>query len=1477
MQALPQNNLQKQLELHSSKAVQNRLSLNKPRSGTFSFKKKSASGITKVAVLPKVTISNALVDRDVNAFHHSKVTKPLTSLNKPEEQQARINSLFEPTHKAKSQNFTPVVTRPPVSNIKLSLSTTKASPQSALVNTDVGKKNDSEKAVLNNSLSVSIDDWDDFDDFDFGTPVKEKSVTRLSQSHPGENFKKESASNLNKPCLKTSRAAETILSESSDHNISNGLQNQEPLGAQNGPAVLTDQCRPLPDAFAAVEKPQGCIEDKEEEDDVPIKFARKRHLSQIAQILSDSEDDCVEEGDFPNKKKDLQSKQIDTPIAEIDNRSENDNEELDFVPPSPESETISPLLMKQPSSGAETHESSYNGHFSSKELVSKQQKHKTADDGDSEERKVSGTDSENQLFSIMEEICQLVDSIPEHELTALSCGRDLLFQRARRRRFFAESCRTPQAPRWTGSHEASNAKTDNQWSHFKTPVSHSSSFKTIPSGKDQSSAKSFRFRKPSSVPFADGDGSVFEESDLSDIGGIQSPSPSYRPRGVPNVSFNGESDSRKEKLGVGNNGKDSRSDTFYSKFPSFSSAGNQMPNLEETDDCVCLADTPSLRIQSKTNNRVSDSHGVDPSLDDIDNEFTFDNFDIDDFDEQDMGDYFEGNDSASKKQGTEGVQPVREGHPSKSLWEKKSPSSSFLSSAAKPSKPTSECKPINRNPAHDRFRGCNFPYSQEMTKIFNKRFGLRQFRTNQLEAINATLHCEDTFVLMPTGGGKSLCYQLPACVSPGVTIVISPLRSLIVDQVQKLTTLDIPAAGLTGFKSDSESARVYMQLSKKDPIIKLLYCTPEKVCASNKFISALRNLYERSLLSRIVIDEAHCVSQWGHDFRPDYKRLHELRRMFPSVPIMALTATANPRVQKDILNQLQMLKPQVFTMSFNRHNLKYAVLPKKPKKIAEDCLEWIKKYHPRDSGIIYCLSRNNCDSMAESLQRGGITALAYHAGLKDSDRDYVQQKWIEQDECQVMCATIAFGMGIDKPDVRFVIHASLPKSVEGYYQESGRAGRDGEISHCVLFYSYNDAIRIKRLINMERDGNKETKQTHITNLYSMVHFCENVVECRRTQLLAYFGERTFNPNFCKEHPDVTCDNCARAKLYKSRNVTEEVKNVVRFVQEHCAKVGVRQAKSAQLNRLTLNMLVDIFIGTKSARIQTGLYGKGAAYSRHNAERLFRKLVLENVLEESLYITANDQAVAYISAGQKAAAVLSGFMQIEFYDTESASSIKKHRASVTKNMSKREEMVQNCLQELNNLCKKLGKIFGIHYYNIFSTATLKKIAETLSADPEVLLQIDGVTEDKLEKYGAELIQLLQKYSDWQLPVEEHTEKPVGNDGWIDVERNRREEQELCDEDAGGSSYFKSTSERGGKRKKPSYFNKAKRRKGGYNSSIKGNNARASSTASKGGSRDRGQNSAGSSKPAMATKRPGFMAPPVPRSNQRPFLKPAFSHM
>ncbi|XP_062998816.1 recQ-like DNA helicase BLM isoform X2 [Elgaria multicarinata webbii] len=676
----------------------------------------------------------------------------------------------------------------------------------------------------------------------------------------------------------------------------------------------------------------------------------------------------------------------------------------------------------------------------------------------------------------------------------------------------------------------------------------------------------------------------------------------------------------------------------------------------------------------------------------------------------------------------------------------------------------------------------------------------------------------------------------------------------------------IPATYLTGDKTDAEASRIYMQLSKKDPIIKLLYVTPEKVCSSGRLMSTLENLYERQLLARFVIDEAHCVSQWGHDFRQDYKRLNMLRKKFFSIPMMALTATANPRVQKDILNQLEMLKPQVFSMSFNRHNLKYDVLPKKPKSVALDCLQWIRKYHPHDSGIIYCLSRYECDSVANILQKAGLSALAYHAGLPDNIRVLVQQKWINQDGCQIICATIAFGMGIDKPDVRFVIHASLPKSIEGYYQESGRAGRDGEISHCLLFYSYSDVTRLRRLILMEKDGNSHTRQTHFNNLYSMVHYCENVVECRRIQLLAYFGETGFNSQFCKEYHEVSCDNCCKQQDYKLRNVTEEVRNIVRFVQEHCGGKGKRSTKS-NLGKYTLNMMIDIFLGTKSAKIQSGMFGKGAAYSRHNAERLFRKLVLDKILDEDLYITANDQAVAYVQIGEKAHAVLNGSLQVEFCETESASSIRKQRASVTK-MSQREEIVKKCLSDLTDVCKNLGKVFDIHYFNIFNTATLKRIAETLSSDSAVLLQIDGVTEDKLEKYGAEIIEVMQKYSGWTLPVENKSLPTMDADVTRGYNVNEAEE-EMCTT----SGYFQNKANKGRKRKKPQLFRDSKKKKTGPG---------AQQAHSKGGYKFCRKISSSNSKgctfdlPPVKLgigKRPGIMAPPKPQSRQ--YLKPSYS--
>ncbi|XP_053405296.1 recQ-like DNA helicase BLM [Mercenaria mercenaria] len=635
---------------------------------------------------------------------------------------------------------------------------------------------------------------------------------------------------------------------------------------------------------------------------------------------------------------------------------------------------------------------------------------------------------------------------------------------------------------------------------------------------------------------------------------------------------------------------------------------------------------------------------------------------------------------------------------------------------------------------HSEYSGYAFEHCREMVKVFNQVFGLQKFRRHQLEACNAALLQNDTFVLMPTGGGKSLCYQLPALVSGGVTIVISPLRALIQDQVQKLNSLQVPAGHLSSDVSQSEADMLYRKLYKRVPEIRLLYVTPEKISASEKLLSVLENLYSRKVLDRFVIDEAHCVSSWGHDFRPDYKKLGVLKTKFPGVPLMALTATATMRVRKDICHQLHMKDPKWFTSSFNRPNLKFEVRSKKPSTATNDIIKMIKEDFPGKCGIVYCLSRKECDDVAKALSKAGILSVSYHAGLTDGERTMIQEKWIKGNRCKVICATIAFGMGIDKPDVRFVIHYSLPKSVEGYYQEAGRAGRDGLLAYCILLYTYQDVKRLRRIIEMDQSATYESKRVHIDNLFRMIQYCENVADCRRAQLLTYFGEMGFDRAQCSQVKQAICDNCVSKDSFKLRDVTEDVKAIIQCVRD--------LTSSRRNSDYTLIHFVEMFKGSKNSKITEAghdrhpMHSRGSAYSRQDADRLFRKLVIDGVLMEELKITAMDHTACYIRLGRKSQDVLNGKLKIELQVQENRK--KKEIKIGTEPVSEKARLTENCYEELKSLAEEIvrEKSGTVNFFNIFSHNLLRVMSEKLPTTEEGLLTCEGMTTNKLRQYQAE---------------------------------------------------------------------------------------------------------------------------------------------
>ncbi|XP_042507105.1 ATP-dependent DNA helicase Q-like 4A isoform X1 [Macadamia integrifolia] len=690
----------------------------------------------------------------------------------------------------------------------------------------------------------------------------------------------------------------------------------------------------------------------------------------------------------------------------------------------------------------------------------------------------------------------------------------------------------------------------------------------------------------------------------------------------------------------------------------------------------------------------------------------------------------------------------------------------------------------------------DFPWTKKLEANNKKVFGNHSFRPNQREVINATMSGYDVFVLMPTGGGKSLTYQLPALIFPGITLVVSPLVSLIQDQIMHLLQANIPAAYLSANMEWSEQQEILRELNSDCCKYKLLYVTPEKVAKSDVLLRHLESLHARESLSRIVIDEAHCVSQWGHDFRPDYQGLGILKKRFPKTPVLALTATATASVKEDVVQALGLVDCVVFRQSFNRPNLSYSVISK-TKKCLDDIDKFIKENHFDECGIIYCLSRMDCEKVAEKLQECGHKAAFYHGSLDPQQRASVQKQW-SKDEINIICATVAFGMGINKPDVRFVIHHSLPKSIEGYHQECGRAGRDGQRSSCVLYYSYSDYIRIKHMISqgvIEQSplasvsrhtsvvNSGRILETNIENLLRMVSYCEDDIDCRRFLQLVHFGEK-FDPANCGK----TCDNCSKTLSCVEKDVTDIARHLLELV-----KSTGQQHSSAHI--------LEVYRGSLSQNVKKyrhdtlSLHGSGKHLPKGDASRVLRHLVIEELLLEDVKksdIYGSLSSVLKVNES-KANNLCFGGQKIILRFPASTKEAKMSKSGVTPakgllsgkisppqsetpgqpqsvDLDLSAKLYSSLRMLRTALLKEAGD--GVYAYHIFQNATLQQISKRVPRSKEELLDINGIGKAKISKYGDRLLEVIES------TINEHYNSSGSNDSTGTVKRRRDTSKILC---------------------------------------------------------------------------------------------------
>jgi ATP-dependent DNA helicase RecQ len=578
-------------------------------------------------------------------------------------------------------------------------------------------------------------------------------------------------------------------------------------------------------------------------------------------------------------------------------------------------------------------------------------------------------------------------------------------------------------------------------------------------------------------------------------------------------------------------------------------------------------------------------------------------------------------------------------------------------------------------------------------KILNEKFGYASFRLHQEAIIQSVLAKRDTFVLMPTGGGKSLCYQIPALCLSGLTIVISPLIALMKDQVDALKLNGIDAAYLNSTQTFQEQESIIQQAKRKN--LKLLYLAPERILSND---SSFFNTLKTCEISLVAIDEAHCISHWGHDFRPEYLMLSKLRSSLSDVPFIALTATADKLTQADIVEKLQLRDPSIFISSFNRPNIRYSVEPKQ--NSFPRLLQFLDK-HKDDSGIIYCLSRKSTEKLAQELTSNGFDALPYHAGMDRAQRTK-HQDMFQKDEVKIMIATIAFGMGIDKSNVRYVVHMDLPKNLESYYQETGRAGRDGLASEALLYYGAGDVMKLRKFAEIE--GNAEQTAVALTKLEQMSKFGE-LVTCRRKYLLNYFNEDA--PTNCQN-----CDTClSEVSLYDATVPAQKVFSAIaRLEQTYGA-----------------GFLIDFLRGASTAKITPEhkllkTYGAGADIDKEEWKKIIRELI------ERAYLQKSAGMYPVITLTQSAHEVLAGKekVMLTLQKTLTTANI-----DVNENTVPYETALFNRLKDLR---REIASFENVPAYIILADSSLKEMASYLPENVDQIALISGFGEVKIKKYG-----------------------------------------------------------------------------------------------------------------------------------------------